>query len=210
MRTPLAVATLLALAAPAAIANADAGQTPLGQMKQQNDKLQKILRRKVVAGSPDEQKAKDDLKGIVNDLIDYGELAERSLGAHWAKLSKPQQAEFTTTLRDLIEQNYVKQLHTNLDYEVIYKDEQTSGDEATVQTLVKARTKGKSTEIAIDYKLKRSRVGGNSRWVVYDVVTDEVSLVKNYRAQFNKIITAESYDGLLQKMRKKIQDVEKS
>ena len=176
----------------------------MAQLKQQNDRMQKILRRQTAPGSADEEKAKGELKQIVNAMIDYGDLAKRALATHWDKLTPAQREEFTATLRELIEKNYVRQLRTNLDYELVYKGETMSGDEATVVTVVKAKTQGKTTEVGIDYKLHHS--GG--RWQIHDVVTDEVSMVKNYRAQFNKIIAGESYEALIKKMRKKMDEVD--
>jgi phospholipid transport system substrate-binding protein len=177
-------------------------ESPMAQLKQQNERIDKILKRKPAAGSPDEQSAKSELKAAVNHLIDYRELAQRALSDHWGKLSAAQQEEFVSTLRELIEKNYVKQLRSTLEYEVMYKKEQLADSEATINTTVKVRTKGKSTDTAIDYKMKRSK----DQWLVYDVITDDVSMLRNYKNQFNKIISQESYDALIKKMRKKIEE----
>ena len=178
--------------------------SPLAQLRAQNERIDRILKSKPQAGSPAEKAAKEELKSIVNNLLDYRELARRSLGVHWDKLTAPQREEFVSTLRELIEKNYVKQLRTNLEYEVIYKNESVQDGDAKVSTVVKVRTKGKSTDTSIEYKMHRA----DERWVVYDVITDEVSMVQNYRAQFNRIITNESYDALIKKMRKKIEESE--
>jgi phospholipid transport system substrate-binding protein len=191
--------TFLFLAAPIA---AFATESPMAQLKQQNERIDKILKRKPAAGSPDEQSAKSELKAAVNHLIDYHELAQRALSDHWGKLSAAQQEEFVSTLRELIEKNYVKQLRSTLEYEVMYKKEQLADTEATINTTVKVRTKGKSTDTAIDYKMKRIK----DQWLVYDVITDDVSMLRNYKNQFNKIISQESYDALIKKMRKKIEE----
>jgi phospholipid transport system substrate-binding protein len=181
---------------------ARAASDPMEQLKVSNGRIDKILKRHPAAGSSEEQSAKSELKDAVNRLIDYRELARRSLAQHWGTLSKQQQDDFVATLRELIEKNYVKQLRTNLDYEVAYKNEKVADGEATISTMVKVRTKGKSTDTSIDYKMRRA----DDRWLVYDVITDEVSMLRNYRAQFNKIITTESYDALIKKMRKKIEE----
>ena len=70
-------------------------------------------------------------------------------------------------------------------------------------TVVKVRTKGKSTDMSVDYKMRKG-----ARWQVYDVITDDVSMVRNYRSQFHKIITTESYDALLKKIRKRTEEQE--
>jgi phospholipid transport system substrate-binding protein len=146
------------------------------------------------------------MKQIVNGFLDYGELAHKSLAQHWSEISEKQRTVFVSTLKDLIEKNYVKQLTNNLDYQVVYRDQKVNGDEAQVETNVKVRTKGKSTDTEIDYKLHR--VGG--RWMVYDLITDEVSMVTNYKSQFHKIITRDGFDELLKKMQKKIAETDET
>src|SRR5205814_2984203 len=103
-------------------------------------------------------------------------------------------------LRELIERNYVKQLRTNLDYQVLYNNEEVKENEATVSTTVKVKTQGKATDADIVYRLRRD----GDRWVVWDVITDESSMVRNYRSQFAKIISEKSYDELIKKMKSKL------
>jgi phospholipid transport system substrate-binding protein len=174
---------------------------PMAQLKQSNERIDRLLKRKKGA---DEPAARTEMKSIVNGFLDYDELAKRSLSQHWEQLSAGQRDQFIKTLRELIEKNYVKQLRSNLDYAVEYKGEEVTGDDAKVGTVVKVRTTGKSTDTDIDYRLHK--VG--EKWLVYDVVTDEVSMVKNYRSQFHKIITEKSFDELLGKMKKRIAETD--
>jgi phospholipid transport system substrate-binding protein len=178
------------------------GQGPMATLKQLNGEVDRLLRLKPEPGSSAEKKQKDDIKALAGTLLDYSELARRSMAVHWDKLSHPQQEEFVSTLRELIERNYVRQLKSNLDYQVLYKTEQVDGAEATVETVVKVKTPGKSTDAEIVYKLRRPTEGG--RWLVWDVITDESSLVRTYRSQFNKIISEKSYDELIRKMKSKL------
>jgi phospholipid transport system substrate-binding protein len=192
-------ALLLSLIPAAALA---AG--PMATLKQINGDVDKLLHQKVDAGSPAEAKQKADIKSLAGKLLDYAELAKRSLSDHWTKLSSPQRDEFVSTLRELIERNYVKQLRTNADYQVLYDNEELKGDEATVTTTVKVKTAGKATDAEIVYKLHKVGAKDGDRWVVWDVVTDESSMVRNYRSQFQKIITEKSYDELIKKMKSKL------
>ena len=187
----LLVGPSLALAAPIG---------PLATLKQKNGEVNRLLKQKTAKGSPAEAKQKDEIKQMAATLLDYQELAKRSLAQHWDKLTASQRSEFVTTLRELIERNYVKQLRTNIDYQVLYKGEEVDGDGATVSTVVKVKSKGRDTDAEIVYKMRKL---GNE-WRVWDVVTDEVSLVRNYRTQFNKIITEQSYDALIKKMKNKL------
>jgi phospholipid transport system substrate-binding protein len=191
--TSLAFVALLA-------APAFAAPGPMATLKQKNGDLDRVLRLKTEPGSPAEKKQKDEIKTLANTLLDYGELARRALASHWEKLSGSQQNEFVSTLRELIERNYVRQLRSNLEYQVVYKTEQIEGEEATVSTVVKVKTQGKTTDAEIVYKLRKVA----EKWLVYDVVTDEVSLVRNYRSQFNKIISEKSYDELIKRMKSKL------
>jgi phospholipid transport system substrate-binding protein len=193
MRTIALVLALpmLALAAP---------NTPMATLKEKNSEVDKLLRQKVEKGSAAETKQKDEIKQLASTLLDYDELAKRSLAGHWEKLTPAQQKEFVATLRELIERNYVKQLRSNLDYQVQYKNEEVEGDDATITTVVKVKAQGKNTDAEIVYKMHKIAPG----WRVWDVVTDEVSLVRNYKTQFNKIITEQSYDALIKKMKSKL------
>ncbi|HXU71601.1 MAG TPA: ABC transporter substrate-binding protein [Polyangia bacterium] len=182
-----------------------AGIGPMATLKQKNGEVDKLLRLKVEKGSPAEKKQKDEIKQLASTLLDYDELAQKSLAAHWDKLTPAQRTEFVTTLRELIERNYVKQLRSNLDYQVQYKNEEAEGEQATVSTVVKVKSPGKSTDADIVYKMKKEPAGD---WRVWDVITDEVSLVRGYKTQFNKIITEQSYDALIKKMKSKLKDSE--
>ena len=176
---------------------------PMATLKQKNGELDRVLRVKTAAGSPEEKKAKDEIKTLAGTLFDYTELAKRALADHWAKLTPAQRTEFVSTLRDLIERNYARQLRSNLDYQVVYKTEDVAGPEATVTTVVKVKTKGKATDAEIVYKMKQPEAS-SAGWMVYDVITDEVSLVRNYRSQFGKVIAEKGYDELVKKMKTKL------
>ena len=183
---------------------ATAGMGPRATLQKLNGDVDKLLRAKTVPGSDEEQRVKNDIKQRASELLDYSELCKRALGEHWGKMPEKQRTEFVATLRDLIERNYVKQLRTNLDYEVKYGDEElskgeTSG-EAKVVTTLKLQTEGKSTTATIEYRL----IQHEKQWMVYDVITDELSLVRNYRSTFLRIIGSSGYDGLLNKMKTKL------
>jgi phospholipid transport system substrate-binding protein len=198
------LACALALALLPSLAYAAGAGGAMATLKQKNSDVDKLLRQKVEKGSPAEQKQKDEIKKMAATLLDYDELAQKSLTGHWDKLTPAQRTEFVATLRELIERNYVRQLRTNLDYQVQYKGEEAEENQATVTTVVKVKSAGKSTDAEIIYKMKKDPDG----WRVWDVITDEVSLVKNYRTQFNKIITEQSYDALIKKMKSKLKDGE--
>jgi phospholipid transport system substrate-binding protein len=184
------------------VASAAPALGPSATLKSKNGEVDKLLHQKATAGSPEEKKVKDEIKAMAGTLFDYEELAKRSLADHWATLKPAQQTEFVSTLKQLIERSYTRQLKSNMDYKVEYKGEHLDGKEATVTSIVKVKTKGKDTDAEIVYKLKESP----SAWLVYDVITDEVSLVRNYRTQFGKIINEKGYDELVRKMKSKLDE----
>ena len=186
---------VVALSAPAA-----AAEGPMMQIKRSQGRISDLLRKGYQASSPEGKRVQTEIKELVNGFLDYRELSRRSLGQHWDARTRREQEEFVSVLRELIERNYVKQLRSNLDYEVAYRKEEVTGDEATVSTVVKVERNHRAAETEIIYKLRQ--VGG--AWLVFDIVTDEVSLIQNYRTQFNRIISKESYPALLKKMRRKL------
>jgi phospholipid transport system substrate-binding protein len=185
-------------------ASAFAAGGPLATLKAKNGEVDKLLRVKTSPGTPEEKKVKDEIKSLAGTLFDYNELAKKALAEHWDKLTAAQRTEFVATLKGLIERNYTRQLSSNMDYQVVYKDEQTAGQDATVTSVVKVKTKGKATDAEIVYKMRKPDAAQD--WLVWDVITDEVSLVRNYRTQFAKIINEKGYDELIHKMKTKLDD----
>lgn len=193
---------------------------PKATLQRLNGAVDKQLRQKTEPGSAEEKKSKEEIKQRASELLDYAELTKRALGEHWEKMPAAKREEFVKTLQELIERNYIKQLRTNLDYEVSYGDEQIEQPaqpggkpEAKVQTTIKIATRGKSTSALIEYRMIRhdpaaaASAGGAKdagHWMVYDVITDELSLVRNYRSQFQRIIASSGYDGLLSRMKTKL------
>jgi phospholipid transport system substrate-binding protein len=168
-------------------------------VRQANDTLRELLRKKASPGSDEEKKLTKEVTGRLGTFLDVDELGRRALRDHWSKLNAEQRREFTKLLRELVEANYLKALRGRLDYDVAYANETTTSSGVRVATEVTALRNGRKRTMSIDYVLHRQ----NDDWRVFDLVTDGVGLVENYRAQFNKVIAKEGVDGLLARMRKK-------
>jgi phospholipid transport system substrate-binding protein len=139
----------------------------------------------------------------VRSFLDIDELGKRAMVDQWSKLTPAQQKEFLAVLRDLIESNYVKGVRSNLDYSTDYTGETTDKDgNVVVTTSIKTMRKGRPYTIEVDYVLVKGSVGLRA----WDVKTDGVGLVENYRTQFNKIIDKDGFPGLITKMKKKQAD----
>jgi phospholipid transport system substrate-binding protein len=184
-----------AVAAPTA--KAGPGTTAV---KTANEKISALLKLKPAAGSKEEKELAGKVTTSVRDFLDIDELGKRAMADQWSKLSKDQQTEFLTTLRALIEDNYVRGLRSNLQYTVDYTGESTDKDgNLVVTTTVNTKRRGRPFKISIDYVLKKE----GDKLKAWDVKTDGVGLVENYRAQFNKIIEKDGFAGLIAKMKKK-------
>lgn len=194
----LAVLAVALCVAPFTARAADGPGTKV--VRQANDTIAALLKQKAAPGSDAEKKAAAKVTTSVREFLDIGELTQRALVDHWAKLTEAQRTEFLDTLRGLIEDNYVKGLRANLEYQIAYLGE-APGDKGTivVKTEITAKKKGRPVKIKVDYVLMQQ--GGKLR--CFDVRTDGIGLVDNYRAQFNKIIAKDGFDGLLAKMKKK-------
>lgn len=169
-------------------------------VKQANENISSLLKQKAAPNSKEEKELAGKVTTSVRDFLDIDQLGKRAMVDNWSKLSKAQQDEFSQLLRSLIEENYVKGLRANLAYQVEYVSESTDASGNTVvATKVKTQRHGRPFTIAVDYVLVKD--GGKLR--AFDVRTDGVGLVENYRAMFNKIIAKDGFDGLIAKMKKK-------
>ena len=177
-------------------------QSPKRAIQQSHNRINSLLNKKQKSGSKAEKNLKVRIKKEVNSFLDYAELAKRSLGRHWAACTDAERTEFVDILQQLIERNYTKQLRSNLGYKISYESEKIEGDDAQVKTVIVVKKNRRKTEITIDYKLRKAK----NRWMVYDVITDDVSIVRNYRSQFNRIIRRDSYEVLVKKMRSKLDE----
>jgi phospholipid transport system substrate-binding protein len=157
-----------------------------------NTRLRDLLASK--APSP---KVTAELRG----LFDIGDLTKRALVDHWDKLTPAQRSGMQDTMRSIVEKNYIKQLRSNLEYEIKYVGEEKQGDGLVVKTVILAQRKGRPLEIPVDYVL---RAEGDT-WRAYDVITDEVSILNNYRSQFNRIIAKEGIAGLQKRMKDRLE-----
>jgi ABC-type transporter MlaC component len=187
--------------APAASAAPAAKSGPGTQaVKAANDTIAGLLKQKVAAGSKEEKDLAAKVTTSVRSFLDIDQLGKRAMVDNWGKLSKSQQDEFLRLLRALIEDNYVRGLRANLDYAVDYTGESTDKDgNVVVTTKINTKRRGRPYTIAVDYVL----VKDGDKLRAWDVKTDGVGLVENYRTMFDKIIDKDGFDGLIGRMKKK-------
>jgi phospholipid transport system substrate-binding protein len=141
------------------------------------------------------------ISAVLEKMIDFDELARRSLGNHWGELSDVQQKEFSSVLKQLVQRNYERNIKSILDYKVEYLGQEPESDpNVVVHTRASSKTNQREEPITIDYRMAPA---GDS-WRVIDIVTEGSSLVSNYKNQFHRIITKDGYDALLRKMKDKL------
>lgn len=169
---------------------------PLSVVKSGNDTVQKA------ANAPGA--TVESLATVVEKFVDFGELAKRALGDKtWATLTPAQQKEFSDTMTGLLRASYAQKAIGQAQAQVKYGKESVKGNEATVNTTLTL----KKDQIPVDYRLYRGAAQGE--WRIYDVVTDEVSLVDTYKGQFRKLLGDKGFDGLLSTLKSKRAQLEK-
>ncbi len=170
--------------------------TPTQQVRQTVDKVLEILKNKELKRPEKTKERRAAIRKTVDEIFDFEEMAMRSLAVHWRSRTEEEKKEFIPLFTDLLERSYIKKIESYTDEDVLYTGERVEGEYSEVDTKIVTKRK---VEIPIKYKLKKK----NTRWEVYDVVIEGVSLVNNYRTQFNKIIRTESYEALVKRMKDK-------
>ncbi len=176
---------------------------PTDQTRQTVDKVFAIVRDPALKPAAKQQERREKLRQVIFPRFDFTEMAKRSLGPHWGRISSQQQQDFVRVFTGLLENAYAEQIETSEGEKVRYTREQIDGDNAEVFTKV---ITPKGEEVAINYKLHN--VAGD--WKVYDVVVENISLVNNYRSQFNRVLANASFDDLMRKMQQRSPDVKGS
>ena len=135
------------------------------------------------------------LEETIARRFDYREMSKRALASHWTRLTDAQREEFVDLFKGFLSDRYAGKIEGYSGEKVHYLGERREGQFAEVRTKLVSN----KVEIPMDYRL----INKDGRWYAYDIIADGVSLVKNYRSQFDKIIVSESYDELTTRLRKR-------
>ena len=173
-----------------------AAGVPTDQLKGAVERVLKTLDDPALKGEARLPERRLAVRKIANEIFDFGEIAKRSMARHWQPLSEAQRTEFVGLFAELLERSYISKIETYGGEKIQYTAERADGDFATVSTRIITKN---GTEVPVDYRM----VKRGDRWLVYDVSIEGVSLVSNYRTQFNKIIQTTSYNELVSKLRNK-------
>jgi phospholipid transport system substrate-binding protein len=173
-----------------------AAGVPGDQVRQTTDKLLAILKDPQLKGESKKNERRDKLKEVIYQRFDFTEMARRSLGTEWRRHSPEEQREFVKLFTGLLEQAYLDNIESYNGEKFRYLKEQEDNNHAQVDTKI---TGNKGQEFSVNYRLHNR----NGDWKVYDVVIEEISLVNNYRSQFNRVLATSSYEELVNRMKGK-------
>ena len=138
-----------------------------------------------------------EIRQIVREMFDFDEISRRALARHWQTLQREEQTEFVTLFRDLLERAYLRQVEAAGGEKITFLSESMEdGGSATVRSKVVTRQGG---EMPLDYRM-HVRDGS---WRIYDVVVQGISFIASYRTQFDRVIRAESYGALRERLQKR-------
>jgi phospholipid transport system substrate-binding protein len=186
----LAVALVLAagLAAPAR-----AG-APTDQVREYTDAVIKVLEDPALKADDKRGERRAAVRKIAIEIFDVQETARRALGPHWQQRTPEQREEFVHLFADLLEQTYISKIDLFGGERLRFTEEKVDGQHAIVRARVLTR---QSTEVPVEARMLRR----GERWLVYDILIENISLIGNYRAQFDRIIRTSSYDDLVKRLR---------
>jgi phospholipid transport system substrate-binding protein len=175
---------------------------PMEQLQKSVDELLRILQSQELQNPDKKNERKQLIDKATNEIFDFREMARSSLGQTWDTLTSEEQDQFVGLFTRLIEQRYKGKLDAYDNQKIIYKKEIIKGKKALINTAVV----DKDLEILIDYRLKENQ----GKWLVYDLKIENVSLIVNYRRDFDSIIRKEQFAGLVEKISKQLEQSDTS
>jgi phospholipid transport system substrate-binding protein len=193
------------LAGPAAAEGAPAGAAQGGVSEAEATKAEQFIRTKhnrvrTVLRKPDTPKRGEELTELLGEFLDYNRLTKLSLDKEWNKRSPREREQFVNLLRQLVERQYQRNMESTLQYKVKWVGTEPIETGVKVKSSARSVRKKRQPPVAIDYSMSPT----GDEWKVFDIFTDEVSLVQNYKRQFRRVIKDEGWSGLIGRMEKKL------
>ncbi len=170
------------------------GQVPLTQLEEIVNEIIEILESGDL--EKDWEQKRQRIIPLIDERLNLTEIARRALGRHWRNINAEQRQEFTSLFVQLLRDTYINRLcNCSHENEVRFYEQRTRGDKAIVYSMVKKDQQ----EIPIDYRL----IEIEGEWGIYDIVVEGVSLINNYRTQFDQIMNRGGYSELISRLREK-------
>jgi phospholipid transport system substrate-binding protein len=180
-----------------------AAGAPGDQVRQTVDKLLAILADPQLRGEDKENERREELRKVLYSRFDFTEMAKSALGPHWQRRSPEEQKEFVELFTSLLEGAYLDKIESYNGEKVQYLNETVDNDYAEVDTKI---VDNHGQPFSVNYRLRN----GGGDWKVYDVVLENVSLVNNYRSQFNRVLAKSSFEELRKTMKEKLSAPDKN
>lgn len=170
---------------------------PIEVIQSSVDAVLKILKDPQYQDEARKSEQLAEIRKVTQQVFDFTEISKRALAANWKTFTPDQRREFTGLFADILENTYLKKIQTG------FKDERVNylrqEQVAETKTIVRTRILRPGVEIPVDYSMQWR----NGSWRVYDVVVEGVSLIKNYRSQYNQILLSATPDQLIARLRAK-------
>jgi phospholipid transport system substrate-binding protein len=180
-----------------------AAESPLTMVRTLVEQILATLRNPTYQGAARQAERFERVRQLVLPHVDSQEIAKRALGPHWRDRTEDEREEFSQLFTDLVEKSYRRTLDRYAhEMQIVYDPERIDNSFAEVET--KALSSAQSEPLTITYRLHLR--GG--QWFIYDMVIANVSLVRNYRTQFDRILTGSSYAELIKNIKHKLQELD--
>jgi phospholipid transport system substrate-binding protein len=188
VRIPLIVALVLGTA------TCTWAASPTDQVRAYTDQVVKVLQSPALT-LPERRAA---VAHIANEAFDVSETAQRALGVHWQQRTPAERVEFVKLFANLLEQTYISRIDQYGGERIAYLGEQIDGDRAIVRARIVTKN---GTEVPVDSRLLLK----DNRWLIYDILIANMSLISSYRSQFDRVIRTASYAELVKRLQSRIE-----
>jgi phospholipid transport system substrate-binding protein len=191
MKSIVMVAALLGVMA---VSQPSWAATPTDQLREYTEHVLRVLEDPALKQEERKHERRGAVRKVALEAFDVQETARRALGPHWQARTAAEREEFVVLFAELLEQTYISRIDYFGGERLRFVSEKIDGDYANVRAHVVTR---QGTEVPVDARMLRK----GERWLIYDVVIENVSLINNYRAQFDRIIRTTSYGELVKKLK---------
>ena len=165
---------------------------PTDQLRTYTDQVLKVLQNPALTMS----QRREAVKHLAEDVFEVSETAKRALGQHWQQRTPAEREEFVKLFANLLEQTYISRIDEFGGERLTYVSEQIDGDRAVVRAKITTKN---GTDVPIESRLLMKE----NRWLIYDILVENLSLISNYRSQFDRVIRTTSYEELVKRMKTK-------
>jgi phospholipid transport system substrate-binding protein len=172
--------------------NAWAG-APTDQVRSYTDRVLKVLEDPALT----QPQRREAVRSLAAEAFDTTETAQRALGVHWQQRTPAEREQFVKLFANLLEQTYVSRIDEYGGEHLEYVGEQVDGDKATVRARI---VTSKGTEVAVESRV----IQKGDRWLIYDILIENLSLISNYRSQFDRVIRTSSYGELVKRLQARV------